>query len=111
MSRNTDFIPFARPAIGTEEERAVISVLRSGWLTTGREAKKFEEEFAEYVGAGYTLAVSSATAGLHLSLEALGCINEGVNGRPLTQLKNPRKLYSSPGSAPLTTISPLETAS
>ena len=72
MSRNTDFIPFARPAIGREEERAVISVLRSGWLTTGREAKKFEEEFAAYVGAGYALAVSSATAGLHLSLEALG---------------------------------------
>jgi len=72
MNRNTDFIPFARPAIGREEERAVISVLRSGWLTTGGEAKKFEEEFAAYVGAGHTLAVSSATAGLHLSLEALG---------------------------------------
>ncbi len=72
MSLNTDFIPFSRPDIGSEEERAVISVLRSGWLTTGREVKKFEEEFAAYVGTSYTLAVSSATAGLHLSLEALG---------------------------------------
>ncbi|MDR1317692.1 MAG: DegT/DnrJ/EryC1/StrS family aminotransferase [Spirochaetales bacterium] len=72
MNRNTDFIPFARPDIGRGEEEAVLRVLRSGWLTTASEAKSFEEEFARYVGSPYALAVNSATAGLHLALEALG---------------------------------------
>lgn len=65
-------IPFALPSIGTEEEEAVLRVLRSGWLTTGKEALAFEREFAEAVGAPHALAVSSATAGLHLAIEALG---------------------------------------
>ncbi len=72
MSPNTDFIPFARPSLGTEEEEAVIKVLRSGWLTTGTEAKNFETEFAAYTNSSKALAVNSATAGLHLALEALG---------------------------------------
>ncbi|MDR1625418.1 MAG: DegT/DnrJ/EryC1/StrS family aminotransferase [Spirochaetia bacterium] len=72
MNRNTDFIPFARPDIGRGEEEAVLRVLRSGWITTAGEAKSFEEEFARYVGSPHALAVSSATAGLHLALEALG---------------------------------------
>ncbi len=72
MSASTEFIPFARPALGPEEEAAVVSVLRSGWLTTGAEAKAFEAEMADMVGVSHALAVSSATAGLHLALEALG---------------------------------------
>lgn len=72
MNPNIDFIPFSRPEIGQEEEAAVLRVLRSGWLTTGPETNQFEQEFAAYVEAPYALAVNSATAGLHLSLEALG---------------------------------------
>ena len=72
MNRTTDFIPFFKPSIGCEEENAVISVLRSGWLTTGKITERFEREFAEYMGCQHALAVSSATAGLHLSLESLG---------------------------------------
>jgi len=72
MNRNTDFVPFALPSLGPEEERAVLDVLRSGWLTTGKVAKAFEEEFASFVGADRALAVNSATSGLHLILEALG---------------------------------------
>jgi dTDP-4-amino-4,6-dideoxygalactose transaminase len=72
MSRNTDFIPFALPSIGPEEEKAVLEVLRSGWLTTGKVARAFEEEFASFVGAKRALAVNSATSGLLLALEALG---------------------------------------
>lgn len=72
MNRNTDFIPFALPSIGKEEEEAVLRVLRSGWLTTGKEALAFEKEFASYTGARHTLAVNSATAGLHLTMEAMG---------------------------------------
>ena len=72
MNHATDYIPFARPSLGTEEEEAALRVLRSGWLTTGRETAAFETEFAAAVGARYALALNSATAGLHLALEALG---------------------------------------
>ncbi len=72
MNPNTDFIPFARPSLGDEEEAAVLRVMRSGWLTTGAEAMAFEKEFADYVGVPKALAVNSATSGLHLALEALG---------------------------------------
>ncbi len=74
-SRKAPFIPFFRPSLGAEEEEAVISVLRSGWLTTGEVAARFEREFAAVTGARHALAVNSATAGLHLALEALGVGN------------------------------------
>jgi len=76
-----DFIPFAAPAIGDEEIRGVVEVLKSGWLTTGARARDFERRFAEYVGGGEAIAVNSATAGLHLGLEALGI---GPGDRVLT---------------------------
>jgi len=65
------FIPFSRPSLGKEEEEAVLAVLRSGWLTTGDVAARFESEFAARVGARHAVALNSATAGLHLALEAL----------------------------------------
>lgn len=65
-------IPFALPDIGSEEIEEVVDCLRSGWLTTGPKTLQFEKEFAEYIGAPYALAVNSATAGLHLALEAIG---------------------------------------
>jgi dTDP-4-amino-4,6-dideoxygalactose transaminase len=67
------FLPFALPEIGEEEIAEVVSALRSGWVTTGPRAKQFEADFAEYLGGGLeAIAVNSATAGLHLGLEALG---------------------------------------
>jgi dTDP-4-amino-4,6-dideoxygalactose transaminase len=72
MKRPIKPILFARPSLGRAEERAVLRVMRSGWLTTGEVAARFEQDFARLVGARYALAVSSATGGLHLSLEALG---------------------------------------
>ena len=67
------FLPFALPDIGEEEIAAVVEALRSGWVTTGPRARQFEAEFAAYLGAGLeAIAVNSATAGLHLALEALG---------------------------------------
>jgi len=65
-------VPFARPSLEREEEQAVLRVLRSGWLTTGIEALAFEQEFAVSIRAPHTLAVSSATAALHLALQACG---------------------------------------
>jgi len=66
------FVPFSRPSLDHEEEEAVLAVLRSGWLTTGEVTAMFEKEFAHVVGTRHALALSSATAGLHLSLEAVG---------------------------------------
>jgi dTDP-4-amino-4,6-dideoxygalactose transaminase len=67
------FLPFALPDIGEEEIAEVVDSLRSGWLTTGPKTQRFEKEFAEFIGGGVqALAVNSATAGLHLALEALG---------------------------------------
>jgi dTDP-4-amino-4,6-dideoxygalactose transaminase len=84
-------VPFACPFIGKEEEEAVLRVLRSGWLTTGRETLAFEEEFAAFLDGPLpgddgpppgepsaarpplrASAVNSATSGLHLALEACG---------------------------------------
>ncbi len=70
---NDNFLPFARPDIGDEEINDVISVLRSGWLTTGPYTRDFEAAFSEWLGGNIqTIAVNSATAGLHLALEAIG---------------------------------------
>jgi dTDP-4-amino-4,6-dideoxygalactose transaminase len=67
------FLPFALPEIGEEEIAEVVNALRSGWVTTGPKAKQFEADFAEFLGGGVeAIAVNSATAGLHLGLEALG---------------------------------------
>ncbi|WKZ57433.1 MAG: DegT/DnrJ/EryC1/StrS family aminotransferase [Bdellovibrionota bacterium] len=66
-------IPFSKPDIGEEEIAEVVAVLREGWLTTGPKVKQFESAFQEYLGYGQEcIAVNSATAGLHLALEALG---------------------------------------
>jgi len=66
------FIPYALPLTGEEEIAEVVDTIKSGWLTTGPKTKRFEKDFSEFVQAKYALAVNSATAGLHLGLEALG---------------------------------------
>jgi dTDP-4-amino-4,6-dideoxygalactose transaminase len=68
------FLPFALPDIGEEEIAEVVDTLRSGWVTTGPKAKRFEADFAAFLGDAslHCLAVNSATAGLHLALEAIG---------------------------------------
>lgn len=68
------FLPFALPEIGEEEIAEVVEALRSGWVTTGPKTRQFEQDFAAFLGdAGlHAIAVNSATAGLHLALEALG---------------------------------------
>jgi len=76
MPTNSKFIPFHIPAIGEDEIRSVVETLESGWLTTGRKVKSFEDDFARYVGSKHAVAVNSGTAALHLALDAIG-IREG----------------------------------
>jgi perosamine synthetase len=71
-SPDTDRIPFHRPSLGEAEREAVLGVLDSGWLTTGDVTARFEERFAAFVGARHAVALSSATAALHLAFEGLG---------------------------------------
>lgn len=66
------FLPFSRPSIMEEDIAAVGKVLRSGWITTGPKNAEFEAEFAAYVGSPGAVSLSSATAGMHLILTALG---------------------------------------
>jgi dTDP-4-amino-4,6-dideoxygalactose transaminase len=68
------FLPFALPDIGEAEIAEVVDTLRSGWVTTGPKTRRFEEDFSAFLGDPtlHSLAVNSATAGLHLALEALG---------------------------------------
>ncbi len=65
-------VPYFVPQIGEEEIASVVETLRSGWLTTGPKVKRFEQAFADRVGARHAIAVNSATSALHLALEAAG---------------------------------------
>ena len=71
-SPRAEFLPFSPPTIGEEEIDAVVRTLRSAWITTGPETKRFEAEFAEYLGAPAAAALNSCTAGLHTALATLG---------------------------------------
>ncbi|ALG69177.1 DegT/DnrJ/EryC1/StrS family aminotransferase [Beggiatoa leptomitoformis] len=78
---NETFLPFAVPCIGEEEINEVVNTLRSGWLTAGPKTQQFEQEFSAFVDMPYALTVNSATAGLHLALEAIGV---GVGDKIIT---------------------------
>ncbi len=71
-SLQTRNIPVARPSIGPDEEKALLAVLRSGWVSQGPRVAEFEASFAHYVGACCAVAVSSCTTALHLALLAAG---------------------------------------
>ena len=66
------FLPYGRQWLGPEEERKVLEVLRSDWVTTGPVTKEFEEKFARFVGAKHAVACHTGTAALHLAVSAAG---------------------------------------
>jgi UDP-4-amino-4-deoxy-L-arabinose-oxoglutarate aminotransferase len=72
MSMRKEFLPFSKPSITESDIAAVSEVLRSGWITTGLKNAEFEEKFCRYTGCAGAVALSSATAGMHLALKALG---------------------------------------
>jgi dTDP-4-amino-4,6-dideoxygalactose transaminase len=85
MQRPRPFVPFARPDIGEEEIAEVVDSLRSGWITTGPKVKRFEDEFAAFIGGGVqAVSCNSATSGLHLALEAVGVDGGQVLTTPYT---------------------------
>ena len=65
-------IPLARPELGPREEELLLEVVRSGSLSLGPKLEQFETDFADWLGDGYAVAVSSGTAALHLGVRALG---------------------------------------
>lgn len=65
------FIPFSRPSLGEAELAAVKAVFESGWITTGPQNAALEQAFCELTGNRHAIAVSSATAGMHVTLLAL----------------------------------------
>jgi dTDP-4-amino-4,6-dideoxygalactose transaminase len=72
VSAADERIPLARPVIGERERELVDEVLRSGQLSLGPMAPRFERAWADRIGVRHAVAVSSGTAGLHLCLHALG---------------------------------------
>lgn len=69
-------LAFALPDVDEAEIAAVTEVIRSGWVTTGPVAQRFEEAFGKFVGAPQAVAVNSGTAAMHLALDAVG-LKEG----------------------------------
>jgi dTDP-4-amino-4,6-dideoxygalactose transaminase len=66
------FLPFSAPWFGPEEKEEILAVLDSDWITTGPRTRRFEQEFAAFLGAEDALAVNSCTAALHLALVSTG---------------------------------------
>jgi dTDP-4-amino-4,6-dideoxygalactose transaminase len=65
-------LAFSRPSLGDAEIAEIVHSIRSGWITTGPKCARFEQDVCGYVGAKHAIALSSATAGLHLALLAAG---------------------------------------
>jgi dTDP-4-amino-4,6-dideoxygalactose transaminase len=66
------FLPVALPWVDEKETTEILDTISSGWLTTGPKTKRFEEEFAQYVGSKFAVAVNSCTAALHIALASIG---------------------------------------
>ncbi|CAM8670357.1 WecE Predicted pyridoxal phosphate-dependent enzyme apparently involved in regulation of cell wall biogenesis [Comamonadaceae bacterium] len=73
MSSNDKMnVPIARTSLIEEEIQSVLGPLRSGWLVQGPKVREFEEKWSAFTGARHSIAVTSCTTALHLSLAALG---------------------------------------
>jgi len=101
------FLPFSTPSLGDEEINEVVDSLRSGWITTGPKVKRFEDAFKAYVGAPFAVPLSSATAGLHLTLLALK-IKEGdeIITTPMTFASTVSMIILAGGTPVLADIEP-----
>ncbi len=79
MKIRKEFLPFSKPSIGEGEINKVVACLKSGWITTGAQAKEFEDEFCKLTNATQAIALNSATAGMHITLSALNiCLGDEI---------------------------------
>jgi len=103
----SEFLPFAKPALSEAAIEEVVACLRSGWITTGPRVQKFEEMLSAYHGGRRALALSSATAGLHVALLALN-LKEGdeVITTPLTFVATLNTIVLAGGKPVLVDIDP-----
>jgi UDP-4-amino-4-deoxy-L-arabinose-oxoglutarate aminotransferase len=69
---NTPFLPLSKPSISEDDIAAAVDVLRSGWITTGAKNVELEQAVCELTGCRHAVTLSSATAGMHLLLHAMG---------------------------------------
>ncbi len=92
-------IPYGRQNISAEDIQAVVAVLRSDFLTQGPAIERFERKVADYCGARYAVAVSSATAALHIASIALG-IRRGKRAwtSPMTFVASSNSILYSDGT-------------
>ncbi len=102
------YLPYGRQSIDEQDISAVISVLKSDYLTTGPAVPKFEKKVAEYVGAKYAVAFSNGTAALHGACFAAG-IGEGdeVITTPMTFAASANCVLYQGGTVVFADIDPL----
>lgn len=101
------FLPFAKPCLSEAAIEEVVACLRSGWITTGPRVQTFEEMLSAYHGGRRALCLSSATAGLHIALLALG-LQDGdeVITTPLTFVATLNTIVLAGGKPVLVDIDP-----
>ena len=89
------FIPYGKQWINDEDKRSVVAVLDSDFLTQGPAIEQFEDAVKQITGAKHCVAVSNATQGLHIAVEALD-ISEGLEGitTPITFVASANCLIS-----------------
>ncbi len=101
------FIPFSRPTISSAAIKEVTDCLRSGWLTTGPRAAKFEEMMREYFGAPHALACLNATMGLWMVFKAIGLKpGDEVITTPLTFVATLNTIVMAGGKPVLVDVEP-----
>lgn len=94
-------IPFHKADMGEEEAQAAAAAVRSGWLTMGPVTIEFEQQFAKHIGTRHAIAVSSCTAGLHLSLDAIGLKSSDEVIVPTTTFTATAEVVAYSGAVPV----------
>lgn len=70
---NNNFLPYGHQCIGEDDIAAVVTTLRSEWLTTGPQVEIFERDICTFIDPSYqAIAVANGTAALHIAMLALG---------------------------------------
>jgi dTDP-4-amino-4,6-dideoxygalactose transaminase len=103
-----EFLVYGSPLILQDEIDEVVKVLNSGWLGSGPRVSQFERDFSHYKGSGHSVAVSSCTAALHLSLLAAG-IKRGdeVITTPMTFCATVNAIIHAGGTPVLADVDPV----